>query len=88
MASAGMRDVATVLSDPESGFGVTMERADSTFARLDRITERIDSGEGSVGRLLSDSTVAVRAEEVLRQLELLLQDLQENPRRYVRLSIF
>jgi len=32
--------------------------------------------------------LAVRAENVLDQLDLLLQDLRENPRRYVRLSIF
>ena len=40
------------------------------------------------GRLLADSTFAVRAEDVLRQMDLLLEDLRENPRRYVRLSIF
>jgi len=87
-ASAGIRDVATVLADPDTGFGVTMQRIDSTFARLDRITARVESGDGSIGRLLADSTFAVRAEEVLRQMDLLLEDLRENPRRYVRLSIF
>jgi len=38
--------------------------------------------------LLSDTTFAFRAEGVLLRLDLLLQDLRENPRRYVRLSIF
>jgi phospholipid/cholesterol/gamma-HCH transport system substrate-binding protein len=66
----------------------TLARADSTFARLDRIAVRIESGEGTVGRLLSDSTFADRAEGVLLQLDSLLADLRENPRRYVRLSIF
>lgn len=88
VASAGIRDVATALADSTSGFGVTLERVDSTFARLDRITARLDAGEGSLGRLLSDSTLVVRAEEVLEQLDLLILDLRENPRRYIRLSIF
>jgi phospholipid/cholesterol/gamma-HCH transport system substrate-binding protein len=87
-ASAGIRDVATVLSDPSSGLGVTFQRADSAFARLDRITARVESGQGSIGRLFADSTFAIRAEEVLQEMDLLLQDLRENPRRYVRLSIF
>ncbi|MGD2046967.1 MAG: MlaD family protein [Gemmatimonadota bacterium] len=88
VASAGLRDVATILSDSTSGLGVTLERADSTFARLDRITARLDSGEGSLGRLLSDTTFIMRAEDVLEQVDLLMQDLRENPRRYIRLSIF
>jgi phospholipid/cholesterol/gamma-HCH transport system substrate-binding protein len=88
VASAGIRDVATVLADSTSGLGATLERADSTLARLGRITARMESGEGSLGRLLADSTFAVRAEDVLAELELLLADLRENPSRYVRLSIF
>jgi phospholipid/cholesterol/gamma-HCH transport system substrate-binding protein len=87
-ASAGIRDVATVLADADTGFPVTLQHIDSTFARLDRITARVEAGDGSIGRLLADSTFAVRAEEVLRQMDLLLEDLRENPRRYVRLSIF
>jgi len=88
VASAGIRQVAGELSDTTSGLAVTLSRADSAFARLDRISARIEAGDGSIGRLLVDSTFAVRAEDVLAQLDILLQDLFENPRRYVRLSIF
>jgi len=88
VASVGIRDVATALADSTSGIEVTLGRIDSTFARLDRIAERVESGEGSLGRLLADSTFVVRAEDVLEQIDLLLQDLRDNPRRYIRLSIF
>jgi phospholipid/cholesterol/gamma-HCH transport system substrate-binding protein len=88
VASTGIRDITQDLSDPEDGLGVTIGRADSALVRLDRITARLEAGEGSLGRLLVDTTFAVRAEEVLLQLDLLLQDVRENPRRYVRLSIF
>jgi len=88
VASAGIRDVATALADSTSGLGVTLGRMDSTFARIDRIAERVESGEGSLGRLLADSTFVIRAEDVLEQIDLLLQDLRDNPRRYIRLSIF
>jgi len=88
VASAGIRDVATVLADSTSGLAATLGRADSTLTRLGRIAERVESGEGSLGRLLADSTFAIRAEDVLEQINLLLADLRENPRRYVRLSIF
>lgn len=88
VASAGIRDVAVALSDSTSGINMTLGRVDSTFARLDRIASRVESGEGSLGRLLADSTLVVRAEDVLEQIDLLLEDLRDNPRRYIRLSIF
>ena len=83
-----MRIITTDLADPESGLASTLERADSAFVRIDRITARLEAGEGSLGRLLTDTTFAVRAEEALFSLDLLLKDVRENPRRYVRLSIF
>lgn len=88
IAATGIREVSEQLADSTSGVAVTLARVDSAFARIDRIVGRIESGEGSFGRLLGDSTLVVRAEDVLGQLELLLEDLRENPRRYVRLSIF
>jgi phospholipid/cholesterol/gamma-HCH transport system substrate-binding protein len=88
VASAGIRRLTDELADSEDGLGVTIGRADSAFARIDRITARLEAGEGSVGRLLMDSTFAIRAEGVLARLDLLLEDIRENPRRYIRLSIF
>ena len=62
--------------------------ADSTFAKLDRIAGMAERGEGSLGRLLGDSALALEAEQAVRDLRMLLADIQENPSRYVRLSIF
>lgn len=87
-AASGMRELARTLSNDSTGVAATLQRADSAFVRVDRIAARLESGEGSLGRLLSDTTFAVRAEGVLRSLDLLLEDMRENPRRYVRLSIF
>jgi phospholipid/cholesterol/gamma-HCH transport system substrate-binding protein len=87
-AAAGIRQLAMELSSDSTGVPATLERADSAFVRIDRIVAGLESGEGSLGRLLTDTAFAVRAEDVLRTLDLLLQDVRENPRRYVRLSIF
>jgi phospholipid/cholesterol/gamma-HCH transport system substrate-binding protein len=88
VASEGIRIITAGLADPESGLASTLERADSAFVRIDRITARLEAGEGSLGRLLLDTTFALRAEEVLLSFDLLLKDVRENPHRYVRLSIF
>ncbi len=88
LATESVQELAANLSGSTGNLGQTMARADSAFARLDRLTAGIESGRGSLGRLVTDSTLAVRAEDVLGQLNLLLEDLRANPRRYVRLSIF
>jgi phospholipid/cholesterol/gamma-HCH transport system substrate-binding protein len=88
VASRDLRNILAALSDTTGGLDGTLERADSAFARIDRMTQRIEAGEGSLGRLLGDTTLIVRAEGVLTQLDLLLADFRENPGRYVRLSIF
>jgi len=88
LATASIQELTASMSAGSGGMAATMERADSTFARLDRLTARVESGRGTLGRLVNDSTLALRTEDVLQQLDLLLQDLRENPRRYVRLSIF
>lgn len=87
-STASLRTVTGDLAEVSGGFGETVRRVDSTMIRLDRITSRIEAGEGSLGRLLADSTLVVGAESVLRELEALLQDFQQNPKKYVRLSIF
>lgn len=63
-------------------------RADSTFAKLDRLASRVEAGDGSVGRVFANPTLAVQAEDAINELRALLADIQKNPSRYVRISIF
>lgn len=87
-ASGDIGKIAGDLAESSDELAATLARADSAFARIDRLTAQVAAGQGALGRLVVDSTLAVRAEDVLDQLGLLLQDLRENPRRYVRLTIF
>lgn len=85
---ANLREVSEGLEETNASARTAMARADTALGGLARVTSRIEAGEGTLGRLLSDDGVAVRTEEALNQLNMLLQDIRENPRRYVRLSIF
>lgn len=86
--TGSLQQIAADLSGSASDLANTLSQADSTLARIDRVSARVEAGEGVLGRLLVDSTLAVRAEGILEQLDFLLKDLRENPKRYVRLSIF
>ncbi len=87
-AASNVRDLSASLSETSDELESTLRRADSTFARLDRISRQVESGQGTLGRLLTDTTLALRAEGALGELRALLEDFRTNPARYVRLSIF
>jgi phospholipid/cholesterol/gamma-HCH transport system substrate-binding protein len=56
--------------------------------QFNSIVTRIDSGEGSVGKLLKDEKLYDNLEGASKQLEQLLQDMKLNPKRYVHFSLF
>jgi phospholipid/cholesterol/gamma-HCH transport system substrate-binding protein len=65
-----------------------MARVDTTFERVSELVRMVEDGEGSLGRLLGDPAAAEGLEGSLVSLQLLLEDIRENPRRYLRLSVF
>ncbi len=65
-----------------------VQRADSTFARLDRLAAAAEEGDGSLGRLLTDPALADGAVEAMQEIKSLLADIRENPGRYLRFSVF
>ena len=51
---------------------------------LDEILYKINHGDGTIALMLNDPTLYIRMGSTLGTLESLLQDLQENPRKYLR----
>jgi len=86
--ASNLKTLSAELNSTTADAQQLISRADSTFARLDRLTAQIEGGEGLFGRLMSDTVLVYRAQDVLIQLSVLLEDLRANPQRYVRISIF
>ncbi|MFW6079758.1 MAG: hypothetical protein ACODAE_09060, partial [Gemmatimonadota bacterium] len=63
----------------------TLER---TTSSLDVILARIERGEGTLGRLSVDDELYVNLNEAAATATALLEDVQANPGRYIRLEIF
>lgn len=66
----------------------TINNANKTFAELADAMEKINSGEGTVGKLFSDESVYNNLEAATRDLDSLFVDIKENPNRYVHVSVF
>ncbi|MFL5555488.1 MAG: MlaD family protein [Gemmatimonadaceae bacterium] len=59
-----------------------------TSAKLDVLLAKVDSGPGSVAKLLNDPGAYYDARGVLQRMDSLLADIKRNPKRYINVSIF
>lgn len=57
-------------------------------ADLKEITTKLNSGQGTAGRLLNDDTFIDHVETTVSHLDSLIQDLKKHPGRYVKFSLF
>ena len=52
------------------------------------ILKKIDSGEGTIGMLVNNDSLYRNLETTSADLDKLLNDLQENPKKYINVSVF
>lgn len=58
------------------------------FAGADTILANLEAGRGTAGLLLSDSALYQEATLAIMELRMLLADIQANPRKYFKFSVF
>lgn len=68
--------------------GRTMAEVNSTMEALSLTMGKIQRGEGSMGLLVNDEELYRNLETTSRNLDLLLEDIRKNPRRYINVSVF
>lgn len=66
----------------------TLKKANEALESANSIMTKIDSGEGSLGQLVNNDTLYQNLESASEALDILLRDLEANPKRYVHFSIF
>lgn len=62
--------------------------ADNTLKELNQLIGKINAGQGTMGKLMKNDSLYNNLNESSRDLDKLLKDLKENPKRYVHFSIF
>jgi phospholipid/cholesterol/gamma-HCH transport system substrate-binding protein len=66
----------------------TFNRANQTLDELETILAKINEGEGTIGMLMHNDTLYMELNKSAEELNLLLKDIRENPKRYVKFSLF
>ena len=71
-----------------ANLGLIAHRADSTLQHLNTLLATLQSTQGTAGRLINSPELYNHLDSATRNLELLLRDLKEHPKRYVHFSLF
>jgi phospholipid/cholesterol/gamma-HCH transport system substrate-binding protein len=91
IASENRAQVSTSIKD----FGVASQRLATlsdkltvTADAMQRVVERMDNQEGTLGKVIADSTLYTDLKETLHNTNDLVKDIRKNPNRYLKMSIF
>ena len=66
----------------------TVDNANSSLIKLNNILTNIDDGQGTLGKITKDDSLYIYLQRSSDDLDKLLIDLRENPKKYVHFSIF
>ena len=68
--------------------GQTVKSLQSTIANLNGMITKMQTGDGSMANLINDKELYTNLSAASDQLNLLLEDMRLNPKRYVHFSVF
>ena len=66
----------------------TISNTNKTLAETHLILEKINQGEGTLGMLVNNDSLYQNLTSLSQELDLLMKDLQENPKKYINVSVF
>jgi phospholipid/cholesterol/gamma-HCH transport system substrate-binding protein len=81
-----LKQTTTTLS--ETNLNGLIENLHQTSSNLVVITNQIQNGEGTLGQLVANDSLYKALQQTNTALQLLLDDLRMNPKRYVHFSLF
>ena len=84
--SVKMNDISTSIS--EVNLNLILTNLDSTVSNLNNLTNQITKGKGTMGKLIYDEKLFENLDNATKNLEVLIEDIKSNPKRYVHFSIF
>ena len=84
--SANLKTITDSIS--KVNIALTVSQFNNTVKGLNSIVSSIDTGNGTLGKLVNDESLYKSLIDVSEELESLIIDLKNHPKRYVNFSIF
>ena len=86
----GIADKADVLVGNVSDIVASVDPSviEDVISSFNSVLAKIDDKDGSVGRLLTDDSIYSSVDELLNDIDTLVRKIQENPKKYIKISVF
>jgi phospholipid/cholesterol/gamma-HCH transport system substrate-binding protein len=68
--------------------GESVKKLESTLDNVNKMLADMQSGKGTMGKLMKDEAMYNNLTKAAKEMELLMQDLRLHPTRYVNVSVF
>ncbi len=80
----------SILSDSiaKADLANTVQSLKATMDNMQMLLGKIENGEGTLGKLVNNDELYNNLSDASKELDLLLQDMRLNPKRYVNVSVF
>ncbi len=88
LARASENAAAITDSLQQAPLAATIRMLEDSAINLSDITNKVSAGEGTLGNLVQSDSLVNALNETNVQVQLLLQDMRLNPKRYVHFSLF
>ena len=72
----------------KADLGATVVSLQATLRTFNQVLDSVQSGHGSIGKLMRDDALYNNLESASKELEELLRDFKLHPKRYVNVSVF
>lgn len=66
----------------------TLETTKNALSDFSDVVTKINNGEGTLGQLIHNDSLYYQLEQSSKNLDLLLEDIRLNPKKYVKFSVF
>lgn len=81
-------DIAQVTAEIKSlPLQSSMQNVEKTTANLEVLSERLNSTNGTLGKLLNDPTLYYQLNRVTADIDSLINDVKANPKRYINIKL-
>ncbi len=71
-----------------ANLGATVTQLQATLGNFNAVLDSLKGGEGTMGKLLNDDALYTNLENASKELEELLREMKEHPKRFVHFSVF
>ncbi len=88
LARASENAAAITDSLKQAPLAASIRMLENSAVNLTAITTKVNAGEGTLGKLVQSDSLVNALNETNLQIQLLLQDMRLNPKRYVHFSLF